>query len=191
MDKKYLYAGLGIIFFAVSFFIDEYVLSFFQAIKNTPFDYVMSWISNIGSVFVVMIFMTTLFLWEDRKREYIVPMWLSFLSSLIVTHLLKIIVARPRPVLEVVPLLSLFSYSFPSAHVAVVFSIVPILDRELPKFKWFWIGFAVLVAISRMYLQAHYLSDVIAGALIGYFIGHFFLIFEKKRRPFKKIFQEK
>ena len=45
----------------------------------------------------------------------------------------------------------------------------------LPKTKrltiWFWLGSVLwvgLVALSRMVLGAHYLSDVLFGALLGY-----------------------
>jgi len=178
-----------LIVFIASFFADKHVLFLSEMIKNSSLDYFLSWVSHIGSVFIVMVFMTTLFLWEDKKREYIFPMWLSFISSLVVTCVIKLIVARPRPFVEMVPLINWFFYSFPSTHTAIAFSVVPILDKELPKFKWFWIGFSVLVGVSRIYLHAHYLSDVIAGALIGYALGYGFLIYEQKRKPFKRIFQ--
>jgi undecaprenyl-diphosphatase len=68
-------------------------------------------------------------------------------------------------------ILFLKDFSFPSAHAALCFSLVPVLDREYPHFKSFWIGFAVLVAFSRLYLGVHYFSDVMAGAFIGLLIG--------------------
>jgi undecaprenyl-diphosphatase len=49
--------------------------------------------------------------------------------------------------------------------------MLPILDREYPHFRVFWIAFASLVAFSRLYLGVHYLSDVVTGAAIGYLIG--------------------
>ncbi|NQV09214.1 phosphatase PAP2 family protein [Candidatus Woesearchaeota archaeon] len=189
IKKRYIGFGVVLIALVVSFFFDNTILGFFNLIHNNFLDYIMRWISDIGSVVVVMIFMTTLFLWEGRKREYIFPMWLSFISTTVVVYLTKIITARPRPVMDTFPLFAWFAYSFPSAHTAIAFSVLPILDKELPKFKWFWLGFAVLVGFSRVYLQVHYLSDVIAGGLIGYLFGYAFLKYEKTRRPFKRIFQ--
>jgi undecaprenyl-diphosphatase len=44
----------------------------------------------------------------------------------------------------------------------------------------FWLGFAILVAFSRVYFGVHYLSDVIAGAFIGYLIGYLAMNLEEK-----------
>ena len=56
-------------------------------------------------------------------------------------------------------------------HAMVAFAAIPILDKEFSKLKWFWIIFAFLVAFSRIYFEAHFLSDVVFGAFFGYFIG--------------------
>ena len=58
-------------------------------------------------------------------------------------------------------------YSFPSGHPlhAVSFSIL--LVSYYPGLAWLVIPFVVLVALSRLVLGLHYISDVLAGGLIG------------------------
>lgn len=83
---------------------------------------------------------------------------------------LKLIVERPRPFEEyAVDALktSFSSYSFPSGHSASLFcaaTIVAIFRRgaAIPMF-----ALACLVGLTRMYMYAHYPTDVIAGAVIG------------------------
>lgn len=84
---------------------------------------------------------------------------------------IKHLTARPRPqmahdglVLSVAPL---DKYSFPSGHTlhAVNFAIQIIVFA--PYLAWLVIPFALSVALSRMVLGLHYLSDVLVGALIG------------------------
>ena len=83
--------------------------------------------------------------------------------------ILKLVFHRPRPELAYV---HLDTYSFPSGHAAgsaAVYALVLyLLARHAPP-RWqvfAAIGYVVLVAIigfSRLYLEVHYLSDVLAG----------------------------
>ena len=59
-----------------------------------------------------------------------------------------------------------------------------ILDIEFKKIKWFFIIFAIVVGISRMYFNVHFFSDVVGGALLGYIIGDIFYNLEKKYKWF-------
>ena len=81
--------------------------------------------------------------------------------------------------------LSALNFSFPSMHAMVAFAALPILNKEFPDIKWFWILFASLVAFSRIYLNFHFLSDVIFGAFLGYFTGIFIIHIEEKYNTFK------
>jgi undecaprenyl-diphosphatase len=63
----------------------------------------------------------------------------------------------------------------------MVFCTVPILSKEFPKFKYVWVVFASLVGLSRVYFGLHFMSDVIAGALIGYLIGMIVVGYEKEK----------
>ena len=81
-------------------------------------------------------------------------------------------------------------YSFPSAHSSTAFSVLPILDKDFKKTHIFWVFFSVMIAISRIYLNEHYLSDIVAGSILGYVIGYYLLKLEKKHGFGKRFFQK-
>lgn len=88
-----------------------------------------------------------------------------------VYKLIKHATHRPRPC-EATPgllltVLPLDRFSFPSGHTlhAVCFSIIAV--SAFPWWGWVLVPFTVLVALSRLVLGLHYLSDVIMGAVIG------------------------
>jgi undecaprenyl-diphosphatase len=85
---------------------------------------------------------------------------------------IKLLVRRPRPVLEGLPPLggAPSSLSFPSAHAVSSFAVATAMVRVDPATAG---AFAVAIALSlgRPYLGMHYPSDVLAGAFIGVALG--------------------
>jgi membrane-associated phospholipid phosphatase len=87
----------------------------------------------------------------------------------------KLIVARPRPMLD--PLSHLTSLSFPSEHTtqaaAIYLMIAIMLSKGLNR-RWRQLGIALAIVIalavawSRVYLGVHYPTDVVAGLLLGW-----------------------
>ena len=57
--------------------------------------------------------------------------------------------------------------SFPSSHVANAVAVAWILSRRWPRARLVWLFLAAVVAFSRMYLDRHYLSDVVAATVLG------------------------
>lgn len=121
---------------------------------------------------------------RDHHAVKLIP-WMIVGAYAIFT-LTKWVVARPRPRMS--------PYGFPSAHTfgAVVFfgGVIYLLWTIDIRPVWRWTGTALLVllilgvAISRLYLRAHWLSDV-AGGLAGgtAYLLFFLLAAEPSVRP--------
>jgi undecaprenyl-diphosphatase len=64
-------------------------------------------------------------------------------------------------------------FSFPSGHALNAFAIGSVIALAFPSLVVPVLGLATSVAASRVMLGLHWLSDVIAGALVGLVIGTF------------------
>ncbi len=193
--KTRIVAILSVCLF-ISFFIDSYVHEIFLSIKAPILDTIMEWFSHEITVLVVLLIISGLFLYEEHKTKYIPLLFISFVTALIASYSLKFLVMRARPegvsffILTVFGyILKIPNYSFPSSHSAMAFGVLPVLDKEFRKLKAFWIFFSIMIAISRIYLNQHYLSDVIAGAIIGYLSGHYCLKLGEKHNVAKRFIQ--
>jgi undecaprenyl-diphosphatase len=92
--------------------------------------------------------------------------------------LLKPIFHRPRPSATLSDARPLFgvrgSYSFPSVHATNSFAAALVLDAVFPggaAGRAAFLGVAGLVSYSRVYVGDHWPSDVLAGGLLGAWIG--------------------
>lgn len=134
-------------------------------------------VTLFGNVFVVAS-ITGIVLISVRHvrtlRAYTAGFLTSIIGAGITDYVMKIVVARPRPEM---PLSTVFepSFSFPSGHAAVAIAlygfIAYILCTLSPKWR---VGITVLavllivgIGFSRLYLGVHFLSDVLAGYLLG------------------------
>jgi len=63
-------------------------------------------------------------------------------------------------------------YSFPSGHTITAFSVATSICLFYPSLTAALIVCASMVAISRIILGMHFLSDVVTGAFIGSFLGY-------------------
>ncbi len=64
--------------------------------------------------------------------------------------------------------------SFPSSHAAHAFMIAAVLDAtaDRPALRWVLYPLAAGVALARVHEGVHYPTDVAAGGLLGWWIGH-------------------
>ncbi len=87
-------------------------------------------------------------------------------------YVVKLVVKRPRPVLEGLPPLggAPSSLSFPSAHATSSFAVATAMARVEPLAALAFV-LAFALALGRPYLGMHYPSDVLAGALLGVALG--------------------
>jgi undecaprenyl-diphosphatase len=108
-----------------------------------------------------------------RRRRWLALAAFAVAESLapLLSVLLKALIDRPRP-----PdgLVHAFGPSFPSGHAtyagATCLALVLLFTTPGTRRRWWWalasLG-VVGMAWSRTYLQVHWLTDVIAGALLG------------------------
>jgi len=69
--------------------------------------------------------------------------------------------------------------SFPSGHAIAAFSVATVIARRYPRQRWLpyvAYGLAGLVGFSRLTLSAHFPSDVVVGATLGYSISRFVVL---------------
>ena len=61
--------------------------------------------------------------------------------------------------------------SFPSAHAATAAGLAVGLAALYPRGRWLFVAFAVLACVQRIDAQAHFASDVLAGAALACLVG--------------------
>jgi membrane-associated phospholipid phosphatase len=123
-----------------------------------------------------------LYAWFRKRNRQLSQAGLFLFSTVAVSGLLadilKFLLGRARPKLFLQQGIYGFDFfhghfdhawtSFPSGHSATALSIAMTLSLLLPRFRLVYMAGAVLVISSRVILCQHYLSDVIAGSILGF-----------------------
>ncbi|HEV7616297.1 MAG TPA: phosphatase PAP2 family protein [Solirubrobacterales bacterium] len=125
---------------------------------------------NNGLVWVVLGVLLALLDWE-RHEAWLICAVLAPVA-IVLNYGLKLLVKRPRPVLEGLPPLggAPSSLSFPSAHALSSFAVAVAMVRVDPAMAGTLVV-ALAISLGRPYLGMHYPSDVLAGALLGILLG--------------------
>lgn len=112
-----------------------------------------------------------------RRRQRRVAIWLTVTMATggILGVLLKLVVARARPEFDA-PVALASGYSFPSGHAlnamlfgcCVLVLLHPRTQGATRLLLWLGVaGFVLLVGFDRLSLGVHYVSDVVAGYVVG------------------------
>jgi undecaprenyl-diphosphatase len=154
--------------------LDASVSSWLHARRVPALTQVMLAVSDLHSPGAVVAWTAIFALILTRLREWywMLTLALSVGGGMLVNQLLKVTYERARPHFDD-PLLSLTSYSFPSGHTAAATVFYGTLAAFLvSRFYDHRVRAAIVscalaaiawVAFSRIYLGAHYLSDVTAA----------------------------
>ena len=147
-----------------------------DAVNGSRWGDFFSTISTIGRPRVAEVVLAVVAVGFAVRRQWTTVGWI--IASLVVTaagwSLLKSWVARPRPPLGPG---QIGGWSFPSGHageIACAVALLVVLTLRQLRPGWrrgvtvaIWVAFGVLVGVSRLFVGAHYPSDVVAGWLVG------------------------
>ncbi|RSZ57480.1 phosphatase PAP2 family protein [Massilia atriviolacea] len=158
--------------------LDAFLADWFHSHKHSIWTDPMLFITHTHDVLGVCIMASALglFFYLKKARYWLICLMLAVPGGQLLNVLLKYIFQRARPSFEE-PLLTLSTYSFPSGHTlgATVFYgvLAAYLVCTLPRWNarilavLFACTMVGLVALSRVYLGAHYLSDVLGAIVEG------------------------
>lgn len=209
-----LFVGTAIVTIALLFFsylgsqvLDKQAFVFDSSIQRMLYDMrsplmtsVMLGITFLGSGFFLggaTIVVISYLLWKQQRRSAFVFSFLLFFGVLL-NLLLKSIFQRARP--DFLPLVNEPTFSFPSGHsmnsmiffAAISYFIFYRMNHT--RIGKLCIALSVvlifLIGISRIYLGAHYPTDVVAGYLAG-LLWFFIVVFFEKSISFLDIFRIK
>lgn len=144
---------------------------------------VMHAVTTLGEGWLlgVMAVVVALVGYHRRRGDLVTTGWagvIALILSGLIARVIKIGFGRPRPglfdqgVIEWTPSFASAHHSFPSGHATAAFALAAVLAVAAPAWRAAFYALATLVAVSRVAVDAHFLSDVVAGGLVGWAVGH-------------------
>jgi undecaprenyl-diphosphatase len=158
--------------------IDARLAHWFHAHASAGFTQLMLFITHCNGILgsSIMGAILALWFWRRRAHYWLIVTLLAVPGGMLLNVALKHVFRRARPSFDD-PLLSLATYSFPSGHTAAATVFYGLLACYLLRRTSGWrprilviaaaCAMVMLVALSRMVLGVHYLSDVLAASAEG------------------------
>lgn len=162
---------------------DLAVFEWVQGIQNHLLTAIMTTITTLGDEGIIFIVLGLVLLFTKKYRKAGVSILVALVVMLLLNNIvLKELIARPRPFnldpetyawwheVYKYPNFNIHqpsSYSFPSGHTSSAFAAAIALlchDRKLGIPTTI---FAAIMGFSRIYVEVHYCTDVIGGAIVG------------------------
>jgi membrane-associated phospholipid phosphatase len=167
-------AAIGI---ALSFHFDDSMRDFMMQHQNAAMRNFMRYVSIIGdwpmhaAAGLVLLGLA----WRRRNKEWtriFTAMLLAMLLVGVVGTAIKRTIPRARPSVHADsrwggPRFSSKFHSFPSGHVGASTAFFGVLLLSRRRIGMACLPIPILIGLSRIYLGAHYLSDVVCAAILG------------------------
>lgn len=177
--------------------IDETVYGLITKFMSNGITNVMLFVSHLGSA-ITLIVLAIAFILLMKNKINSKCITINLILVFLLNRILKWAIARPRP--EVIKIIQETGYSFPSGHSMVstgfygflIYLIYKNIKNKKLKYPLIVLLsiLIVLIGISRIYLGAHYTTDVIGGWIIGIVYLAFFIkyVYKKVLKKLKRVF---
>jgi membrane-associated phospholipid phosphatase len=177
--KIVFYWLIGIVIAAIvmvaAFYFDESVRNFMAQHQNHATHNLMRKVSRFGDWpehFALGLALAGFAWWRGNKKW--IRIFLSMLIALsiagVLGHGIKIATGRARPSVRAEEVWNRFStkyHAFPSGHVAASTAFFGVLFFASRRIGLLCLPIPIVIGFSRMYVTAHYLSDVVCAAVLG------------------------
>ena len=175
---------------ALGFYFDDTVRDFMAEHQTPALRSFMRYVSLFGDwpshVALGLLFLAIAWIRDSKRWTRIFLAMLIAMSLAGVTgYVVKRTIPRPRPSVHTDmrwggPRFSSKYHSFPSGHVDASTAFFCSLFLANRRIGLACFPIPILIGLSRMYLGAHYLSDVVCAAVLGIFcaliVAHFLLL---------------
>ena len=158
--------------------LDEGAVAFVQSYANpalTQAARTVSWLGSVAFLAFASFVAAAVFLWR-RWFDAILGLALTMLGGSLLNILLKQLFQRQRPIFDN-PIVNLSSFAFPSGHTmgATLFYmfIAAVVAYAMKSRRIRVLAFAsalllvVLIGMTRIYLGAHFVTDVVGAIVAG------------------------
>jgi undecaprenyl-diphosphatase len=145
--------------------------------KHTWADWLFLTLSDPDMLWLPGILLGSYWLWRSPREALIGGPILGLSIGILdfVGAQLKYLAARPRPCVSMNDLVQLQAcgktFSFPSNHAVNTATAAAFFQVLYPRSGWISWPIVGLIGIGRVYIGAHYVSDVIGGWMIGALCG--------------------
>lgn len=155
---------------------DQHLIAWVQQFDTDFLERGAVFLAHVGSLYgtAIIAFIFLAYSLVQHKTRQALILVSGFASTVAVTWTLKWLFARPRPFIEEGTLVETYGSAFPSAHSAYAAMLAIMLVMVLSSkkgLKYYVLAIAVIWAVlmgwSRIYLSAHYPTDVLAGWIIA------------------------
>lgn len=145
--------------------------------QSSTLDWIMVELAKPGNLLYPILLVTGYWVWRNWREWLIASTALAGVIGITDTlgTQLKELVQRPRPCLRLQAIHELLgcggAFSFPSNHAANTAAAAAFFQVLYPKSGWVGWPLVAAIGLSRVYVGAHYVTDVAGGWLLGAAIG--------------------
>ena len=146
-----------------------------QSITNPIFDMISNILAIIGDNGIMYIIIAIIMMCMVKFRKQGIFLFLNLGVCGVIGMVLKKLIGRERPCFAYPELVtcahkeSQFT-SMPSGHMIMASAFVFVMCKYFPKYKVLWVSYLILMGLSRMYLGAHFISDLLLALALAFMV---------------------